>query len=226
MYTLIIANKNYSSWSLRAWLLLRELAIPFEEEMRPFSDDIPDRGAISPSGKVPCLLHDDLSIWDSLAITEYIAERHVGIWPANARARAFGRSAAAEMHSGFQALRNVCTMNCGLRVRLSAHSPALHADVARLSALWNDGLERFGGPYLVGERFTAADAFFAPVAFRFATYGLAAEGAAEAYPARLLALEGMREWHAAALLEPYRDREHEEEAKAAGEWLEDRRLVA
>lgn len=226
MYTLVIANKNYSSWSLRAWLLMRELAIPFVEEMRPFADDIPDRGTISPTGKVPCLRHDDLVVWESLAIAEYLGERHIGVWPSNARARAFARSVAAEMHSSFQALRNRCSMNCGLTIALFEKDPPLLADVARLSALWNDGLSRFGGPFLAGERFSAADAFFAPVAFRFATYGLSAEGPAAAYPARLLGLGGMREWYDAALLEPYRDTPHEDEARAAGEWIEDRRVRA
>lgn len=227
MYRLYIANKNYSSWSLRAWVLMRELAIPFEECLRPFEDG-PDAAPrdFSPTGKVPCLVDGETVVWDSLAITEYLAERHAGIWPEAPVARAFARCAAAEMHSGFQPLRDLCSMNCGVTVRLAGIPDPLKRDLARLSDLWTEGLRRFGGPFIAGDRFTAADAFFAPVAFRMQTYGLGLGREAEAYAARLLDLPSMRRWYAEALAEPFRDASHEAEARDAGTWLEDRRARA
>ncbi|HET9864991.1 MAG TPA: glutathione S-transferase family protein [Steroidobacteraceae bacterium] len=225
MYDLYIANKNYSSWSLRPWVLMRELAIPFREILVPFGGaQHPDAfKAFSPTGKVPCLVDGALTIWDSLSITEYLAERHAGVWPAEAAARAWARSAAAEMHSGFQALRNTCGMCCGLRITLHAMDAALQRDLRRLEALWADGLAKFGGPFLAGERFGAADAFFAPVAFRFQTYGLPLDETARRYAERLLALPSMQTWYHAALAETWRDAEHEEEMRAAGTWREDLR---
>ena len=223
MPILYIANKNYSSWSLRPWMLLRELGISFEERIMPF------HGAaftgFSPSGKVPCLVDGDITVWDSLAITEYLAEAHPQVWPADTAARAFARCAAAEMHSGFMALRSQCGMNCGIRVKLRRIDDALQRDLARLNALWNDGLQRFGGPFLAGTKFTAADAFYAPVAFRIQSYGLQLGAAAMAYAQRLLDLPAMREWYAAALVETWRDPEHEVEARRAGTWLQDLRTA-
>ena len=175
MYELYIANKNYSSWSLRPWILLKERAIPFSERLIPFSEDsnwVSFR-EFSPNGKVPCLHDQGETIWDSLAIIEYLAERHPGLWPEESRARTWARCASAEMHSGFGALRERCTMNCGIRVRLNDYPAALITDVARLNELWNEGLTRFGGPFLAGASFTAVDAMFAPVVFRAQTYGLA-----------------------------------------------------
>src|SRR5262245_40578936 len=118
MYDLYIANKNYSSWSLRPWVLMRELAIPFRAIITPFGAKNDHFLQFSPSGKVPCLVDGDITVWDSLAITEYVGERHAGVWPAEAAARAWARCAAAEMHSGFMALRNTCGMNCGVRIKL------------------------------------------------------------------------------------------------------------
>jgi glutathione S-transferase len=218
MYRLHIANKNYSSWSLRPWVLLRELGIPFREELHFFRpvDNLAAFRAFSPSGRVPCLVDGDVVVWDSLAITEYLAERHARVWPADPVARAFARSAAAEMHSGFQALRGECSMSVGVRVRLHRPSSALAADVARLEALWGEGLARFGGPWLAGAAFTAADAFFAPVAFRVQTHGLALGPVAAGYVARLLALPAMQEWYAAGIAETARDRPHDAEIAAVG----------
>jgi glutathione S-transferase len=228
MYTLYIANKNYSSWSLRPWLLMRMLAIPFEERLTPF----PTGSSwslfrpFSPSGRVPCLVDDGWAVWDSLAIAEYLAERHAGVWPSDARQRAWARSAAAEMHSSFTALRNACPMSCGVRVEPHPFSDALKHDLFRLGDLWDDGLDRFGGPYLAGDNFTAVDAFFAPVAFRFQSFGLKVEGAGSDYMERLLALPAMQEWYGAALAETWREPDHEAEVSAFGTITEDRRASA
>jgi glutathione S-transferase len=225
MYDLYIANKNYSSWSLRPWVLMRELEIAFREHLLPFGQESKWREyrKISPSGKVPCLVDGDTVVWDSLAIAEYLAERQPAVWPAEARARAWARSAAAEMHSGFGELRNRCSMSCGQRVRLNEHPAALEGDVARLGVLWNDGLRRFGGPFLAGKAFTAVDAFYAPVAFRIQTYGLTLDTAAAAYAQRLLDTRAMREWYGDALKETVRDEPHEEEISRMGKVLEDLR---
>jgi glutathione S-transferase len=225
MYRLFIANKNYSSWSLRPWLLLRELGIPFEERVHRFvpGPAQPEFLGFSPSGKVPCLHDGPTVVWDSLAIAEYLAESHPDVWPADKVARAFARSAAAEMHSGFGALRARASMSCGVRIELAQLGEPLRADLRRLEALWGEGLARFGGPFLAGAAFTAVDAFFAPVAFRVQTYALPLGAPAMAYVARLLALPGMREWYAQALAETFRDEPHEVEILAAGRLLADLR---
>ncbi len=223
MYDLYIGNKNYSSWSLRPWVLMRELGIAFNERQVVFGDAGKPFREFSPTGKVPCLIDGELTIWDSLAITEYLAERHANVWPAEARARAWARSAAAEMHSGYSTLRDICTMNCGIRVKLESVPPALHRDLSRLEELWAEGLENFGGPFLTGARFCAVDAFFAPVAFRLQTYEPPVDATARRYAAQLLALPSMKEWYAAALAETWRDEPHEAEARAAGAWTSDLR---
>ncbi|NBN64522.1 glutathione S-transferase [Microvirga tunisiensis] len=221
---LYIGNKNYSSWSLRPWVLMRVLDIPFEERLVPFrSAEWQAVEELSPTGRVPCLVDGERLVWDSLAITEYLAEIRSEVWPADRTARAFARSVAAEMHSGFQALRAMCSMNCGLKVRLSAVTPAVARDWARIDALWQDGLSRFGGPFLAGTGFTAADAFYAPVAFRARTYAPDLSPASSAYVARLLDLPAMQDWFRAALAEPWRDAPHEAEILAAGTILEDLR---
>ena len=225
MYELYIGNKNYSSWSLRPWVLLRELQIPFAEHLIPFGD-VPRWDAyrkIAPNGKVPCLIDGDTVVWDSLAITEYLAERFPGVWPMDRSARAWGRCAAAEMHSGFSELRSRCSMTCGVRIRLKEFPAALGHDMARLGALWSDGLRRFGGPFLAGESFSAVDAFFAPVAFRVRSYGLTLRPDAAEYCARLLNLNAMREWYGAALEETFRDQPHEDEILQLGTVVEDLR---
>ena len=225
MYELYIANKNYSSWSLRPWVLLRELRIAFVEHQLFFGDASgwDDYRKISPTGKVPCLVDGDTVVWDSLSIAEYLAERHAAVWPAEGGARAWARSAAAEMHSGFNELRNRCSMSCGLKVRLFEYPAALDRDVARIGALWNEGLRRFGGPFLAGSTFTAVDAFFAPVAFRVQTYGLVLDAPADAYAKRLLGLPSMKAWYADGIKETIRDLPHEEETLRMGTVLEDLR---
>ncbi len=196
MYTLYIGNKNYSTWSLRAWVLMKALRIPFaEKRILLYRPESPERlREVSPSGKVPCLHDGGQIVWDTLAIAEYLAERHPGVWPADASARAWARSAAAEMHSGFARLRDEFGMNVRLR---SARSPsvAVAAEISRIVELWREGRERFGrdGDFLCGA-FSAADAFWCPVAFRFQSYGVALDGAAAAYCRALLALPAMQQW--------------------------------
>jgi glutathione S-transferase len=224
MWTLYIANKNYSSWSLRPWVLLRELGIPFSERLVPFDHQKPDAfHAFSPTGKVPCLVDGDVVIWDSLAITEYAAEQYPAVWPVDRTARAWARSVSAEMHSGFSTVRNHCGMNCGVRVRLHKEPPALLTEWARIDTLWCEGLERFGGPFLAGDRFTAADAFYAPVAFRVLTYSPSLSPVAASYAERLRTLGSMRDWYASALVEPWRDPPHEAELQDYGRVIEDLR---
>jgi glutathione S-transferase len=227
MYDLYIANKNYSSWSLRPWVLMRELGLAFREHLLPFGDEpVWERlRRISPTGKVPCLVDGDVVVWDSLSIAEYLAERHEGVWPAESPARAFARSAAAEMHSGFAELRNRCSMSCGQRVRLHEVTAALSRDVARLEALWTEGIRRFGGPFLAGGAFTAADAFYAPVAFRVQTYGLMLGSAALSYVDRLLRTDAMRSWYGDALKETLRDLPHENDVAGFGKVLQDLRAT-
>jgi glutathione S-transferase len=227
VYELYIGNKNYSSWSLRPWVLLRARGIPFQEQLRPFGrgSNFAAFRSFSPSGKVPCLVDGTTVVWDSLAIGEYLAERHPGLWPAAATARAWARCAAAEMHSGFGVLRSICTMNVGLRIRLHEIPPALQAEVARIDELWSEGLSRFGGPFLAGDAFTVVDAFFCPVAYRVRTYGLRLGAAASQYAGRLLDLPAMREWEAAALAETWREVDHEAEALQQGVILADHRAA-
>jgi glutathione S-transferase len=221
MYELYIANKNYSSWSLRPWILMQVLKIPFVEKQQRLG--VGDFHRFSPSGKVPCLVDGDVTVWDSLAITEYLAERHAGVWPADSAARAFARCAAAEMHSGFGALRSICSMSCGVRVRLHEIPASLQQDIARLNALWNDGLARFGGPYLAGKAFGAVDAFFAPVVFRIQTYGLKLDAAAQAYVTHMLTQPELRMWYDAALNERWFEAVHDAEIQKHGTIVEDLR---
>jgi glutathione S-transferase len=218
VYQLHIANKNYSSWSLRPWVLMRALGIPFDEHVHAFGEGSNWQRfrAFSPSGRVPCLHDGDTVVWDSLAIAEYLAERHPGVWPDDPAARAWARCAAAEMHAGFGELRARCSMSCGQRVELATLGAALEADIARIDELWSEGVARFGGPYLAGSGFSAADAFYAPVAFRVQTYGLALSGPARGYADTVLALEAMRDWYDAALAETWRDPAHEQDILAAG----------
>jgi glutathione S-transferase len=204
MYTLYIGDKNLSSWSLRPWALMRTLGIEFSE--RTILLDRPDSPArirkVSPSGRVPCLHDGEAIIWDSLAIAEYLAERHPGLWPADATARAWARCATAEMHSGFAALREEFSMDLKLR-EARTPSPKAAADIARIEAIWTEGRTRFGrgGEFLCGG-FGIVDAFWCPVAFRFRSYGVALRGGAGAYSEALLALPAMREWDEAAAREP------------------------
>lgn len=221
MLQLYIANKNYSSWSLRPWILLKQLGIDFEEHLQPFGSG--DFRHFSPTAKVPCLIDDGMTVWDSLAICEYLAESHPEVWPADRIARAWARCASAEMHSGFTAIRNICPMSCGVRVRLRGTSATLQKEWQRVDQLWQQGLERFSGPFLAGEQFTAVDAFFAPLAFRVQTYAPKLSVPATDYVQRLLQLDAMQQWYAAALKETWRDAAHEQEIARTGVILKDLR---
>jgi glutathione S-transferase len=192
---LVIGNKNYSSWSLRPWVAMKHFGIRFDEEV-VFLDK-PDTQqrirAHSPAGRVPCLVDGDFVVWDSLAILEYLAEKHPALWPAEARQRARARSVAAEMHSGFAALRGAMPMNVRNRFPGKGRSAEVDADVRRIEEIWKDAK----GPFLFGP-FCAADAMFAPVVLRFRTYEPPLSGKSQAYVQAMLALPAMREWIAAA----------------------------
>lgn len=227
MLKLHIANKNYSSWSLRPWLVMKHFNFSFDEIIHPF----PASGVwdiyreFSPSGKVPCLEDGKTIVWDSLAIVEYLAEQKPEIWPEDKIARAWARSAAAEMHSGFQTLRNNCGMSCGVRVELASISAALQKDLNRINELWEKGLTTFGGPFLAGNRFTAVDAFFAPVVFRAQTYHLPLSDKSAAYMQNILQLAEMQEWYQAALKETWCEPAHEQEVLDAGKVIADFRKI-
>jgi glutathione S-transferase len=209
-YTLFIGSKNFSSWSLRPWLAMKMAKLAFEEVLIPLRrPETKDRIAPhSPSGKVPALKIEDgdhaRTIWDSLAICETLAERHVEaqLWPEDASVRAEARAIAAEMHAGFPNLRNVLAMEIAARHPTPPLDDAVQKEIARIVAIWNSALSRFGkqGGFLFGG-FTIADAFYAPVATRFETYGIHLPAVAQAYTQRVLALAPMREWEAAAKAE-------------------------
>jgi glutathione S-transferase len=208
---LLIGDKVWSTWSMRPWLALRHTGAPFTETLirlrRENSDEV-RRAAMaagSPSGLVPVLKDGALTVWDSLAISEYLAERFpaAGLWPADPAARALGRAAAAEMHSGFTSLRGECPMDLARREPAEL-SPATEDDVRRIVALWRDLLARFGGPFLLGEAWSIADAFFTPVATRFRSYVVPLtehgdDGTANAYAARLMRTPEYLEWERGAL---------------------------
>jgi len=205
MYQLYLGNKNYSSWSLRGFLAMRLSGAPFAERMVSLSgtgEPTPGNRSFSPTGRVPCLHDGATVVWDSLAIAEYLAERHPGMWPADPATRAWARSVAAEMHSGFSTLRNEMTMCIRERVDVRPWSDGLVRDVARVTEIWNEGRGRYaqGGPYLCGA-YSLADVFYAPVAFRFRTYGVTPQGEAAAYLQAALQHAFVREWENAALAE-------------------------
>ncbi len=213
MLQLYIGNKNYSSWSMRPWVLLRQAGIPFEEVLARFDSFDHDSkfkatiAGISPTGKVPVLVDGDLSIWDTLAIAEYLAETYPekNLWPRDKAARARARSVCAEMHSGFTALRGACPMNIEAHLPevgtlIWRDKPAVRADVQRLVEMWSGLLEQHGGPLLFGE-FSIADAFYAPVCMRLHSYGLPVPVHIQAYVQRVRALPGVKAWIDGALAE-------------------------
>jgi glutathione S-transferase len=211
---LVIGNKNYSSWSMRPWVLMKQLGMVFDERKLSFNLGWTTGfkqaiSAISPAARVPVLVDDGFVVWDTLAIVEYLHEKFPdrGVWPRGTRARARARSVCAEMHAGFSALRQHCPMNIELSMpevgaRVLREQPAVRADLARIDAMWCDALAdadaAAGGPFLFGA-FCAADAFFAPVALRVKSYGLPLSAPAAAYAGRLLAAPGPAAWIADAL---------------------------
>lgn len=196
---LIRGDRNFSSWSMRAWLALRQTGAPFEERTIWFDED-PDRARRlehAPTGRVPVLLHGALRIWDSLAIVEYLAELfpEAGLWPGARASRARARTLCAEMHSCFEDLRRDMPLHCSARKPARDRGPGVARDVARITAMWTETRREFGsgGPYLFGER-SAADAYFAPVASRFTTYSVPLEGEAAAYAVTLLETPDVAAW--------------------------------
>jgi glutathione S-transferase len=208
---LIIGTKQWSSWSLRPWLALKRTGAAFDETLITLRQgEVTDTAiaARSPSGLIPALKDGDLVIWDSLAICEYLADKfpEAGLWPKDPVARALGRAAAAEMHGGFTSLRGECSMDLKAEPHVAELSDATHKNIRRIVALWSDLLERFGGPFLVGE-WSIADAFYTPVATRFRTYGVKLSdfgdtGAAGAYAERLLQTPEYLAWEKDASQEP------------------------
>ena len=207
---LVIGNKVYSSWSLRPWIVMKAFAISFEETVVSLRwVDTRDRIlAHSPSGKVPALIDDGVTVWDSLAIMEYLADKFPqhAIWPKNRLARAHARCVSAEMHSGFQALRNACSMNVTRRFKERDRGEAVAADVARITAIWHEAREKFGAktgkPFLYGE-FSAADGMYAPVVSRFHGYSIAVDPVAQAYIDAMLAHPAYKAWLVGAVAETW-----------------------
>jgi glutathione S-transferase len=214
MLHLVIANKLYSSWSLRPWLVLRAFDIPFTETVVPMkqADTKARIGAHSPTGKVPVLLDGDVRIWESLAIIEYLAESYPdrAIWPRDRKARAHARAVSNEMHAGFQTLRQACPMNLTRRFRSPAPTPELMDNVARIEDIWREARSSFGagGPFLYGS-FTAADAMYAPVVTRFDTYNIAVAPETRAYMDSVLAHPAFEAWKREAMAETWRIPEYE-----------------
>ncbi|MBA4796630.1 MAG: glutathione S-transferase family protein [Rhizobiales bacterium] len=203
---LIIANKNYSSWSFRPWIALTAKGIPFREELIPFGPGAahPKFRELSPTGKVPVLHHGELRVWESLAIIEYVAELYpdAGLWPSERESRSLARSISMEMLSGFRALRGACPMNMRRPVKAIELPDSVMADVARIEAIWREMRQRSGGPFLFGD-FSAADAMFAPVVNRFSTYDLTRDPETVAYMDAMRAHPAWRAWEEAALAEPW-----------------------
>jgi glutathione S-transferase len=207
MPTLVIANKLYSSWSLRPWLLMRQLGVAFDEVVIPL--DMPNTKAEiarhTPAGRVPVLVDGDVNVWESIAIMEYVGERFgAAVWPKDVKARAMARAVAAEMHAGFQALRSACPMNLGKKYPQKDRGADVAANVARFEAIVREARGRFGqsDPFLFGA-FSAADAMFAPLVTRLDTYSIAVSAETRAYMDAVLSLPPFREWLAAALKEPW-----------------------
>ena len=204
---LVLGNKNLSSWSLRPWLAMKVAGVDFDEQV--FLFDTPEFKAnvkrVSPNGKVPFLVHDDVTVWESLAICEYVAETWApSLWPADKKARAMARAVSNEMHAGFTALRKICPMDLKRKRSGDTLAPEAGGDVHRIGNLWNTCREKFGGaggPFLFGA-FSIADAMFAPVTTRFTSYGIPADAVGQAYIEAIQALPAFQEWKAAALAEP------------------------
>jgi glutathione S-transferase len=214
MLKIVVGNKKYSSWSLRPWLALKLTGAPFEETVVAL--DMPDTAEnirkFSPSGRVAALIDGGLTVWESLAICEYLAEKfpQAGLWPSDAARRALARSISSEMHAGFSSLRNDCSMRIVEQRPYKALRPETQKDVDRIVELWNRCLKESGGPYLFGARPGIADAMYAPVVSRFRTYSIPVPGAAQAYCDAVWAWPALQEWVAAARAETLRAKNHED----------------
>jgi glutathione S-transferase len=207
MPTLVIANKLYSSWSLRPWILMKQLGMAFDEIVIPLDQPTTKAEVLkhSPAGKVPILIDGDVTVWESLAIMEYLGDAHrAPVWPADVKARAMARSVSGEMHSGFQALRSACPMNLGKRYAKRDRGEAVARDVARFETIVDQARGRFGqgGAFLFGA-FSAADAMFAPLVTRLDTYSVPVSERVRSYMDAVLSLPAFREWRAAALKETW-----------------------
>jgi glutathione S-transferase len=207
---LILGNKNYSSWSLRPWIAMRALGIPFDEMVIPFGEPIGNPAfkaqvrRYSPAEKVPVLIDGDTHVWETLAIMEYLAEKFpaAGVWPKDAKARTEARVLSSEMHAGFAALRGACPMNLRRPVRARTLPAEAQANAARLDAMWSDCRARHGGAFLFGA-FCAADAMYAPMVTRIHTYGIAMSAGSLGYVDAVMALPAFAEWKRAALEESW-----------------------
>jgi glutathione S-transferase len=214
MLKIVVGNKKYSSWSLRPWLVLKHAGEPFEEIVVPL--DMPDTAAnirkYSPSGRVPALIDGDITVWDSLAIAEYLHEKFPAkrLWPKDVAQRARARSLAAEMHSGFTNLRNDCSMKIVQQYPYKPLRPETQAEVDRIVAIWEESLKRSGGPFLFGKELCIADAFYAPVVSRVRTYSIPVSGAAKAYCETIWAWPALQAWVADAQRETLRAKLHED----------------
>ncbi|EFP0193166.1 glutathione S-transferase [Escherichia coli] len=197
MLELWIADKRFSSWSLRPWLLMKVLNIRFTEKLVGFelSDREGDKfKGISPSGLLPCLKFGREDIWDSLAIIEFIGDLYPEIWPSNSVAKAWSRSVMAEMHSGFSALRQACPMDCHLENGPFVRTPAVDRDIWRINEIWEMGLDRFGGPWLAGDSFGPVDAYFAPILLRANSYNIQFTQRCNGWINRMLAMKHLSQW--------------------------------
>jgi len=207
-FKLVIGNKNYSSWSLRAWLVPKYFEIPFAEIVIPLYQEGSKEAILnhSPSGKVPTLIHEGRTIWESIAICEYLAEvfPEKKLWPVELEAKAAARSISAEMHAGFQSLRNNMSMNLRASYPGRGRGPGVEEDIRRIVAIWRECRERFGkgGEFLFGD-FTIADAMYAPVVTRFKTYGVELSGVEKKYCESIFSLPAMQEWYESARKEPH-----------------------
>ena len=214
MLKIVVGNKKYSSWSLRPWLVLKHAGVPFEETVVAL--DMPDTDAnirkFSPSGRVPALLDGDLTVWDSLAICEYLNDKfpEKRLWPEDRAQRALARSVCAEMHSGFANLRTDCAMKIVRQYPYKPLRPETQKDVDRVVALWNQCLKKSGGPFLFGKEPCIADAYYAPVVSRFRTYSIPVPGAAKAYCDAVWAWPALQAWVADAQRETLRAKDHED----------------
>lgn len=205
MYTLYLGNKNYSSWSLRAWLLLKHFGIPFREQMVSVAgrDYNASLKPLAGNARVPCLHDEGFQVWESIAIAEYLAERHPHLWPADARARARARSISAEMHAGFAKLRTAMPMNLKLKLRGRPAEPEVQREIDRIVEIWDEARTAFAAgeaPYLFGD-FSIADAMYAPIVWRFHSYNVPLSGKAAAYASVMLAHPAMQAWYAEAMQE-------------------------